>query len=89
MEVNANFGTSGIGGPVPPKRSAANGKKAVETASFASSAAMDKTLKNAPDSRPEAVDRAKGLISDVAYPPLETIKKISKLLAININSDKE
>jgi len=81
MEINTNFGAGGVGGTVPPKRLAAATSKAPETASFAGSTALESALKNTLDSRPEAVERARALISDAAYPSSETITKISRLLA--------
>jgi hypothetical protein len=48
---------------------------------------VERALKNVLDTRAESVDRARGLIADVSYPPLETIRKISRLLAIKIASD--
>jgi hypothetical protein len=50
---------------------------------------LEKSLHDTPDSRPEAVEKARQLINDVQYPPQETIKKISHLLAIKLKSDSE
>ncbi len=89
MEVNTNLGMSGVGGPVPPKRTTRTAGKAPEAASFANSTALEKALKSTPDSRPEAVARARALINDAAYPSPETLKKISTLLAENTLSSEE
>lgn len=88
MEVNTNLNAGGIGGPVPPRRAAA-APKAAATANFTSSDALEQAVKNLPSSRSDAVERARTLTSDVNYPPLETIRKISRLLAIKIDSAQE
>ncbi|HWC58507.1 MAG TPA: hypothetical protein VHC44_02355 [Verrucomicrobiae bacterium] len=62
-----------------PSASAAAG----ESSFPASSALMDK-LKNQSDVRPEQVARAKGLVSDVKYPPDDVLDRIAVLLAINV-----
>jgi hypothetical protein len=83
MKVNTNSGVTGVGGPVSPKRPASVAGQAPEAASFAGATALETALKSTPDSRPEAVDRARELINDAAYPPAETMRKISTLLAAN------
>ena len=81
MEINTNFGAPGVGGPVPPNRPAAKPAAPGETAAFTHSTALETALQGTPDVRPEAVERAKGLINDAAWPPAETIRAISDLLA--------
>jgi len=87
MEVNTNLNVGGVGGPTPPKRPAAS--RPSDAASFTSSAALDKALKSLPSTRADAVERARTLTSDVNYPPLETIRKISRLLAIHIEGGQD
>jgi hypothetical protein len=84
MEINTNISAGGINGPIPP-RQPAKAKEAADGVSFGNSAALDGALQNVPGSRPEEVDRARNLIGDVNYPPQETIKKISTLLAIHLD----
>jgi hypothetical protein len=89
MEINSNMNASGVKGPTPAKRVATASKLATDDVSLAGSAALEKSLQETPDSRPEAVEKARQLINDVQYPPQETIKKISHLLAIKLKSDSE
>ena len=86
MEVSSNLNVGGVSGPTQPRRAAPKAAKAEEPVSLTSSAAVERALKNVLASRPDTVDRARGLIADVSYPPLEMIRKISRLLAIQISS---
>ncbi len=47
---------------------------------------MDAALKSLPDSRPEAVERAKQLISDPSYPSQDMVKQLSQFLTANLKS---
>jgi hypothetical protein len=89
MEINTNLKAGGVGSPTPPARAAAAAAVVGDTSTFTSTAAIEKALASLPDVRAEAVERARTLTSQVSYPPLETIRKISKLLAIKIPSDGE
>ena len=60
---------------------------AQDEVAFENSRALTTALQNTPESREDAVQRATKLVSDVHYPPPETIRKISHLLAIQINSE--
>jgi hypothetical protein len=51
--------------------------------SFPSTAALLDKLKNQSDVRPDVVARAKGLVSDLKYPPDDVLDRIAVLLAIN------
>lgn len=46
--------------------------------------ALTKALKDTPESRDDVVRRATELVGDVNYPPPETIRMISNLLAIQM-----
>jgi hypothetical protein len=58
-----------------------------DAASFSGSEALSSTLQSLPNSRPEAVEQAKGLVSNPDYPPPVVIKKISNLIAAHINEN--
>jgi hypothetical protein len=60
---------------------------ATDTAQFDKTDGLDRSLKNTPDSRPEAVARAQQLIGDVTYPPRETIRRLAVLLAMHLDND--
>jgi hypothetical protein len=55
-------------------------------AAFEKSEALNQTLRQLPDSRMEKVAVAKENTALSTYPPPETIKKISALLAMNIGT---
>lgn len=56
---------------------------------FENSRALTSALESTPAVRDEVVRRAAELIGDVHYPPPETIRMISHLLAIKIHTDGE
>lgn len=60
---------------------------AQDEVAFENSRALTTALQNTPESREDVVQRASKLVSDVHYPPPETIQMISHLLAIRINSE--
>jgi hypothetical protein len=45
---------------------------------------LDQALASVPDVRPEVVERARNLVNLVQYPPAETMRKIARLLAMEI-----
>jgi hypothetical protein len=55
--------------------------------SLTNSSALEKTLDNAPASRPDMVERAKLLIADPAYPSGETLAAVSRQLASSLLSE--
>jgi hypothetical protein len=60
---------------------------AEDEVAFENSRALTTALHNTPESREAAVRRAIELVGDVNYPPPETIRMISHLLAIQIQSE--
>src|SRR5882724_7178561 len=89
MKINTNnLGTGAVNGATPPAPRPASGtaQPATDGASFPKSVALNRALGEVPNSRPEVVERAKSLISDVNYPPLVIIRKLSALLAIHLNA---
>ena len=83
MEVHANNNTNGVN---PARYSSVPTRRPVEStqdeANFEGAAAVNQALEATPATRVEAVDRASGLIGDLAYPPRETILRLSHLLAL-------
>ncbi len=57
-----------------------------DTASFNRAAALDQAMQATPAVRPEAVARAKELLSNVKYPPATTIEGIAALLALKLDT---
>jgi hypothetical protein len=56
---------------------------------FENARALTSALHDTPSVRDEVVRRATGLVGDVNYPPPETIRMISNLLAIQLEPDTE
>lgn len=66
----------------PTRASAA--RAGTDSAAFEHAQALEQALQTAPAVRPEMVARARQLISDVKYPPDETIRQIATLLALSL-----
>lgn len=81
MEIKLNTSVDAVDrvSASQPKRGAARTEGA--GAAFAHSEALDKALWSVPDSRVDVVAKAKQATALSTYPPPETIKKISVLLA--------
>jgi len=62
-------------------------KVAQEEVAFENSRALTTALQNSPAARDEVVRRAMELVGDAQYPPPETIRMISHLLAIQMHPD--
>ncbi len=86
MDINTSMNAGGVNGLIPARRSESGIKKAGDKASFTSSAALEGALDEVPDSRPEAVERARELINNPDYPSSETIQKLSGFLAARLTS---
>lgn len=85
MEVHLNSNLDAV------VRAAATGNKprvqstaAASDTSFEQTDSLNEALKSTPGVRPEAVARGKELVSNTLYPPTETIRQISSLLALNL-----
>jgi hypothetical protein len=55
---------------------------------FSDTTAIREALDELPDSRPDVVAVGKTLVSQPEYPPAETIKRISTLLAMKIQDNR-
>ena len=87
MEINSNINAGGVQGPTPPQRPASPAKPAGDGVSFDNTAALESALKSLPDSRPEAVERAKEKAIDPDYPPPVLVHKLARLFAIQLQSE--
>ena len=86
MEVEFNAGLTG-NNPVsqsPVRRVSA--QPASSAMSFEYTQALEQTLKETPTVRPEAVNRAAGLLSDSNYPSDEVLDRVATTLAKNITA---
>ena len=88
MEINfhlRNLDTVGGSGSVrsaPKETQTAHDQVAIEN-----SRALSHALRETPEIRAEIVRRATELVGEPTYPPPETIRKISHLLAIQMNPE--
>lgn len=86
MQVHLNNNANPVapsGPPKPASRVASNSQ--TEETQFEASRALNGSLDQLPEIRPEVVERAKRLLQDSNYPPAEAIRKISSLLAMNLS----
>lgn len=51
---------------------------------FEETRALEAALGETPDVRPEMVARGQALVGSVDYPPVETMQKLARLLALNL-----
>lgn len=90
MEIQMNHNTGGVRpaavGGLPPQRPEPTPSKD-EMVNLAGAAAVDRALEKTPDIRADVVERARKLVADPAYPPRETILRLSHLLAIRLPSE--
>ena len=86
MEVEFNTSRSLNPGTAQPVVRQQNIQPADTTMSFERTQALEKTLQEAPQIRPETVARASALVADDSYPSDETLGKMAGLLATKINS---
>ena len=84
MEVSPNSGTGPVG-PIGRPRVTPRAVSTGDSVSLQHAEAVSRAVQSAPDVRPAVVDRAAGLISNVKYPPMETIRAFSHLLALSLD----
>jgi hypothetical protein len=91
MKINANADANPVraDGPMSPTRPAPAHESALEQVSFSGSTAINNALQGTADSRPEAVERARSLISDPGYPGAGVLKQVSNLLAGKLGGDSD
>lgn len=90
MKVNPQTNTGAMTtAPVPAVKGSSSRPAATDTVTIRDAETVNRALEQTPPARPEAVERAKELTQNVAYPPLETIEAIANLLAIKIEPDQE
>lgn len=88
MEVKANINIDAAQRVIVNQTRVQPPQSQTDTASFRRSEALNHALQATPAARPEAVARARELISDVLYPPADTIEGIAALLALNMAESK-
>lgn len=90
METSFHVKSMDAAGPAPAVRAVTTSRanqasRAVEDdVAIENTRALRKALDDTPYLRDEVIKRAAALVGDVAYPPPETIRMISHLLAIKL-----
>jgi hypothetical protein len=81
METDSNFNASGRNGHTP------NGSSTEFHTQFIDGLARQGALRNLPECRPEAVEKAKRLIADPNFPSQDMEQALARFLAAHLTSD--
>jgi hypothetical protein len=86
MEVKFNKEIN-VAPPVtrPEKAAPVQARQSDPEPAFDNSRNLDEALSATPDVRTDVVDRARDLVKSPQYPPVETMKKIARLLAVEMD----
>lgn len=87
MEINPNIRTGGVARPTSQQPVTPRSISSADTAAFSGAETVRGSLSQVPNARPEQVARARELIQDIEYPPLDTIKRIAVLLAMSLDEE--
>lgn len=88
MEINFHLrNLDSVGSPHAIRPDQRVAQAAQDEVAFENSRALTTALENTPVSRDDVVRRATELVGDANYPPPETIRMISNLLAIRIQAE--
>jgi len=87
MEKDSNFSAPRRNGASSAKRFAPTSKAFSGQSSSTHGKSLKESLQKLPDSRPEAVARAKRLIADPNYPPRRAQQILAKHLAVRLMDD--
>jgi hypothetical protein len=84
--MNIEFNPNNVGKPTPPQPAARQDATppARDEAAFQNTVDLENKLRNIPLVRPERVERAKGLVTNVQYPPDEILVGLANLLAMHL-----
>lgn len=86
MEIQPNQRAGGLNATPAAGHETRRIEKPASSVNFEGAARIDRALKSTPDERPSEVEHAKALNADRAYPPPETIRKLSNLLAMHLEA---
>lgn len=87
MEIQSHHNIGNIpqvGGPTRQGAASAGRRSEVD---LESSRQLDQALQRLPETRPEVVERMRPLVGDPTYPPRETIRSLSHLLAMKMPAE--
>lgn len=89
MQVNPINNSGSVAGVTNQRDARAARVDAREDASFAQTDKLHSALQALPDIRESEVTRAKALVDQSNYPPMETIRRLANLLAIHLTRSVE
>ena len=90
MEINFHLRNLDSVGKLSAAKPAQRVAQAAEDeVAFENSRALTTALRDTPESRDDVVRRATELVGDVNYPPPETIRMISNLLALQMKAERD
>ena len=89
MEINTNLNAARVERTPAQQPAVRNSTVTSDTAVFSGAQSLAQALENVSDLRVEAVERARALISQIDYPPQETIRKLANLFAMHLDSNDE
>ena len=84
MEINPTLNIQSVIRAAVPAAGPPVNSASRDQVAFEHSVALNRGLEETPDVRADAVERAKSLISQSSYPPLEILDRVARLLAINL-----
>lgn len=89
MQINTNSSPISVGGIDKAAKTVHTSAVESDSVSFNQIDELAKSLREEGEVRPDQVERAAALIADVQWPPPETIRRIARLLSMDIspNSD--
>jgi hypothetical protein len=87
MEIQPNQNAGAINNAPTPRGVTRPRQPSSEEVSFAATSNIDQSLRDLPALRVEVIERAQKLVGDPTYPPRETIRQLSHLLALGMQQE--
>ena len=84
MEIEFNTNKLGKAEPAQPVSRQEATRRVTEDDAFQQTHALENRLKELPVVRPEKVEQAKTLVTDVQYPPDQVLRSLATLLALKL-----
>ncbi len=89
MQVDPKLTTSAVARVDTSQPLVRKAKSDSDYATFSRTEALHNSYRDVPDVRSDVVSKAKELVSSSTYPPPETIKRISNLLAMQLSATED
>lgn len=89
MQVDPKLTTSAVARADTSQPLVRKAKSETDCATFSRTEALHNAYRDVPDVRTEVVSKARELVSSSTYPPPETIKRLSNLLAMQLSATED